>query len=202
MRPRGFADWKPRAATLQTLLAVKQVLEEYADYLPLTIRQIFYRLLATEVIDKTDKSYSRLCELMSRARRAQMIQMDVIRDDGTTVRMAHDFKTESQVLEYLASFATGTRMDLQRGQPVRLELWCEAAGMVPQLERVAHQYGVSVISSGGFDSLTAKYDRAEYYANDGITLVLHLGDYDPSGVHIFYSLGEIYGPSPEHYFQN
>ncbi len=41
-RPRGFADWKPRAATLETLLAVKRVIDEYAAYLPLTIRQIFY----------------------------------------------------------------------------------------------------------------------------------------------------------------
>ncbi len=62
--------------------------------------------------------------------------------------------------------------------------------MVPQLERVAHRYGVPVISSGGFDSLTAKHDMAERYAGIGETLVLHLGDYDPSGVHIFSSLAE------------
>ena len=32
--------------------------------------------------------------------------------------------------------------------------------MVPQLERVAHAYGVPVLSSGGFDSTTEKHDFA------------------------------------------
>jgi hypothetical protein len=43
-RTRGFAPWSPRGATLQLLEQVRAVLGEYEDYLPLTIRQIFYRL--------------------------------------------------------------------------------------------------------------------------------------------------------------
>jgi len=42
-RPRGFIRWAPRAATRRLLEQVRAVLEEYA-YLPLTMRQIFYRL--------------------------------------------------------------------------------------------------------------------------------------------------------------
>lgn len=189
-RPRGYADWNPQKAGRDMVKAVDHVLTEYRDYLPMTLRQIFYRLVTKGAVDKTEKGYKKLCEHMNRARRAQLIPMESIRDDGTTVRMGHDFDNEDDLRHYLENFASDARLDLQRGQPVRLEVWSEAAGMVPQLERVAHKYGVPVISSGGFDSLTAKHDMALRYAGGGNTTVLHIGDYDPSGVHIFSSLAE------------
>jgi hypothetical protein len=52
-RPRGFVDWRPRAATLALLDKVQGVLDEYADYLPLTVRQVFYRLVGAHGYDKT-----------------------------------------------------------------------------------------------------------------------------------------------------
>ena len=42
-RPKGFIEWKPRAATQELLEQVHKVIGEYSDQLPLTARQIFYR---------------------------------------------------------------------------------------------------------------------------------------------------------------
>ena len=84
-RVRGFAPWSPRGATLQLLDQVRGVLDEYEDYLPLTIRQIFYRLVGAHSYEKTEQAYGRLCEHLNRARRARLISMDVIRDDGGTI---------------------------------------------------------------------------------------------------------------------
>ena len=42
-RVRGLASWKPQKETRHLLIQVQAVLEEYADHLPLTCRQIFYR---------------------------------------------------------------------------------------------------------------------------------------------------------------
>lgn len=193
-RPRGFADWNPKPAGVALIVAVKGVLRDYANYLPLTIRQIFYRLVVKhpDLVGKTEKDYKRLCEHLNRARRARMIPMDDIRDDGTTVELGHLYDDEQELARSLTYYAQHARMDLQAGQEERLELWCEAAGMVPQLVKVAEPYGVTVVSSGGFDSVTSKYEQAYRYAhvaNPGVR-VLHLGDYDPSGVHIFSSLSE------------
>jgi hypothetical protein len=53
---------------------------------------------------------------------------------------------------------------------------------------------VPVFSSGGFDSLTAKYDFAEEIAaSDRPVTVLHIGDLDPSGVHMPLALAEDVG---------
>lgn len=69
-------------------------------------------------------------------------------------------------------------------------MWCEAQGMVPQLERVAEPYSVPVYSSGGFDSVTVKHAVAEEFSTMDDVCVLHIGDHDPSGVHVFGSLDE------------
>jgi hypothetical protein len=85
VRVRGFAPWSPQAASLELLDQVHAVLGEYEDYLPLTIRQIFYRLVGAHRYEKTEQAYERLCEHLNRARRARLISMDVIRDDGGVI---------------------------------------------------------------------------------------------------------------------
>ena len=52
--------------------------------LPLTVRQIFYRLVGAHGYDKTEQAYARLGEHLNRARRAGLIEFDAIRDDGIT----------------------------------------------------------------------------------------------------------------------
>ena len=53
-RPRGFAPWTPSAALVERVQAVLDVLAEYQAHLPLTNRQVFYRLVATRAYDKTE----------------------------------------------------------------------------------------------------------------------------------------------------
>mgnify|MGYP001109815484 CR=1 FL=1 len=53
---------------------------------------------------------------------------------------------------------------------------------------------IPVLSSGGFDSLTAKHELAlEMSQSMALPEVLHLGDYDPFGVHLFKALAEDVG---------
>jgi hypothetical protein len=86
--------------------------------------------------------------------------------------------------------SVAARLDRQDGQLTRLWLACEAAGMAPQLAEAADPYGVPVIASGGFDSVTAKHELACELVRFGRAEVLHIGDLDPSGVHLFASLAE------------
>lgn len=63
--------------------------------------------------------------------------------------------------------------------------------MLPQLYRVAERYSIPVYSSGGFDSLTAKKRLSDRICEKGKpAIILHLGDYDPSGQSIFDSVAE------------
>ena len=84
-RVRGLALWQPQHRTRDLLGMVQAVLVEYAEYLPLTVRQIFYRLVGAHGYGKTEQAYARLGEHLNRARRAGLIQFSSIRDDGTTL---------------------------------------------------------------------------------------------------------------------
>jgi hypothetical protein len=195
---RGFTDdWKPQRKTLVLLDQVGQVLDQYEDHLPLTIRQIYYRLVAVFDYPKLNNDYIRLQELLAKARRARWrlsdgrLLFEAIRDDGFIERLPFFYNDEDDFFERVRRQAEYLRLDRQHGQLRRLALWCEAGGMVPQLERIASQYSVPVFSCGGFDTVTAKYRLGRKWATTGgPRTVLHVGDQDASGVHMFQCLAE------------
>lgn len=188
-RPRGFINWNPRKATLLLVDAIQGVLDEYRDLLPLTLRQVFYRLVVQGAIDKTENDYSRLCEIANKARRAQLINMGDIRDDGFSRSEPAVMHSAEQLVRLWGRDLSRRQIDRQSGQERRLVVWCEAGGMVPMLTTTAHKYGIPVVSSGGFDSLTSKHEMAVELGRSPCE-VLHIGDYDASGVHVFSSLAE------------
>jgi hypothetical protein len=189
-RARGFKPWRPREASRRLLEQVSQVLEQYEQHLPVTNRQVFYRLVAAYGFEKTEQAYERLGNILNRARRAGMIPWEAIRDDGFHRGRHTGWESIADFANAVQSHVDSYRIDRQAGQDRRLALWCEAAGMVPQLERIATEFSVPVLSSGGFDSVTVKHDQAKQFAGMGSVLVLHVGDHDPSGVHVFGSLDE------------
>ena len=69
--------------------------------------------------------------------------------------------------------------------------------MLPQLARIGDPYGVTVLSGGGFNSITSKHDlhtrSSTFWEEERPVRVLHLGDYDPSGVHMFKNFSEDVG---------
>ena len=188
-RPRGYAPWRPQAKTKILLEQVDAVLVEYERQLPLTARQVYYRLVAGGFVEKTEQGYARLCECLVRARRAGLVPFSSIRDDGIFVYSPDWFADPQEFLEETVRRARAFRRDRQAGQRCRVELWCESAGMAPQLASVANDYSVPVYTSSGFCSLTAVrsvVDRARL--QDVPTVLLHLGDFDPSGEAVFESM--------------
>ena len=191
-RVKGLAPWKPHRPSLALVEQIRGVLTEYADHLPLTARQIFYRLVGAHDYPKSEKAYNRLAYVLGRARRGGYLPFDAFRDDGVTARDPGGFSGMAQFWTAVHTAAESYRRDRMCAQPQVVEVWVEAAGMVPQAVRVAHEYGAAVYSSGGFNSLTALHDAAQrirrrYIRHEQDTVVLQIGDHDPSGESIFAS---------------
>lgn len=185
-RPKGYADWEPSGEVWLVLDQVKAVLEEYKDYLPITNRQIFYRLVGAFGFEKTEKAYKRLCNYLTRARRARIIRFSAIRDDKVNSAVHVGWDSLDEFKEGIRESAEGYELDRQIGQPHHIELWCEAEGMMPQMSRVTQEFSISVYSASGFLSVTAMKDIANRVCSrDRDTVLLHVGDYDPSGESIF-----------------
>jgi hypothetical protein len=186
-----MAPWRPSGATTVVLDAIEAVLTEYLDYWPMTARQVYYRLVAQEVLDKTELAYERLTGMLNRARRAGRVDWDAIRDDGTTWLEPASYRNRQAFVATVGYSVDTYRRARLANQPRRLEVWVEAAGMAPQAADAVRDYGVPVFSSGGFNSLTSKKDAAQRAVNDGRPLtILHVGDCDPSGLALVDNLAE------------
>jgi len=198
-RPKGYAKWNLQKKTKVLMAQVQAILDEYEAELPLTARQIFYRLVGKYGYPKTEDAYESLTNHLVRARRSRVIPFASIRDDGASVMEGKFYTGEEDFYRYLHDEAKSYERDKLAGQKRDIRVYVESAGMMPQLVRVARRYSVPVYSCSGFDSLTAKYDLADDVAkafnwHGRQTVILHLGDMDPSGETIFDAISEdVYG---------
>jgi hypothetical protein len=195
-RVKGFADWNPQRKTRGLLADIDVVLDEYRAYLPLTIRQIFYRLVG-KGYPKTENFYATVQEVTNRARRSGRLPFPYIRDDGVSRRGGErlTYGTPREYYKIHETIHNFYRRSWHDDQPTFVRLLSEASGMVPMLERAVSRYRIGVASSSGFDSLTVKHDlftdALERYESHGQkTVLLHVGDHDPSGVSIHESMAE------------
>lgn len=193
MRPRGFIeDWRPYRKSLGLLAQVETIIAEYD--MALTIRQIFYRLVARFFYEKTENAYKNLAELLNKARRARRIPMEAIRDDTSVSYHPLYWDSIDDFLAGMRRMVEDFRLDRQHGQAHRLIVMCEAAGMAGQLYRVTESYGIAVLSGGGFDSTSDKHRLGENWAGeDPSVTVLRIGDYDASGQSMHMNLLEDIG---------
>ena len=167
-RPRGFMlNWKPRPDTERLIADARAVLAQYVPtYGPMTLRQVFYRLISTVAFPKTEKDYSRLGETLANARRARLIPFGHIRDDGDILEEPDGWNSLDHFHDLVRHMTENFALRGDLGQPCRTILMVEAAGMVPQVRRVCSPYGAEVHSAGGFNGLTGKYGFGGKYRRD------------------------------------
>lgn len=109
--------------------------------------------------------------------------MEAIRDDRPDSFGPGGWQGPADFWETVRSMADHYEHAVDDAQPRAVEIWVEASGMLPMVGRVAADYGATAHSSGGFESVGAKYATATRIAcRDRPTLVLQLGDHDPSGL--------------------
>ncbi len=191
-RAKGYiADWKPHRKTLELIGAVQAILHEYRAHLPLTLRQIFYRLVGAYGYEKTEIAYNRLSGHLVNARRARVIPFGALRDDGIVTYSSRWHEGVEDFWDDAIDRAHEYRRDRQAGQRQYVELWCEAAGMAPQLARVADEFSVPVFSNGRYQSLPAvRFIVDRVVRRDVPTTLLHIGDLDPTGQSMYDTLVE------------
>jgi hypothetical protein len=187
---RGYdEDYAPRAKTRERLEQVLAIFDAYEAQRPLTVRQVLYMMKAQFGHPKSIEGP--LYYLLGRARRARIIPFEWIRDDGIVAYSPKWHDGPEAFWDEKGREIKGYRRDRQAGQAVRIELWCEAAGMAPQLARVADDYSVEVFTNSGGNSITAvRHVVNRALARDVPTVLLHVGDFDPYGEFIFNALVE------------
>jgi hypothetical protein len=181
---RGYVAWKPQknGDARKRLEIAQTILAEYEDYLPLTVRQVYYRAIGAHGRPKTKPEYENFVYALKRARRARLIPFSHLRDDGEISYVPSTFEGVPDFLEVVERLVESYERDRQAGQPAYIEVHCETAGMVDQLRPVTEPYSIPVYGSGGQLSLTSKFGTAHRaIAREVPTLIFHLGDADKWG---------------------
>jgi hypothetical protein len=135
-------------------------------------------------------------EVLALARRAGKVPEHWVADGRAVAPTGNDYDESAEdeadsVARRIANAARWFELDPQRGQPVYIEVLCEAADLVPRVARIANPYGVWVYPSSGFDGLKGKRAFADRAMDrDKPTVVLHIGDRDDHGDHIYVAAGE------------
>ena len=142
-----------------------------------TLRQLFYRLVAAELLPNTTNAYKALSRYTAKARRAGTFP--ALMDRGRTIHRYTSFDGAAEARQWLASIYLRDRTE---GQSVIVYLGVEKAGIVAQLQEWFGDLGVPVLALGGYGSQTYVDNVVEDVEATGRPAVLlYAGDHDPSG---------------------
>lgn len=149
----------------------------------LSVRQLYYQLVARDRIENTDKSYKQIVNVVDKARMSGLMDWDMIVDRTRRLSGNQHWDSPDQIVD---AAARGFRIDKWEGQPRRVEVWVEKEALSGVVGRAAEQEDVDWFACRGYSSSSAMWRAAQrfywYWRSGQAVTVLHLGDHDPSGI--------------------
>ena len=146
---------------------------------PMTIRQLFYRLVSSGLIPNDRKHYQLVSRVMTKARDDGRCDFDAIVDRSRPQYSPNVFEDAG---EYANVVQRGYRKDYWATQPNHVEIWVEKDAIIGSIEPTTNKLGVTIRVGRGFLSTTKAHEIASHFASiDKPITVFYLGDHDPSG---------------------
>ena len=192
-----YVDYKPTAAVREVIEAAVYILEEYsANGFDLTLRQLYYQFIARDLFPEsyahptsgtknTIQSYNKLKSIVASAREAGLIDWSHIVDRG---RSSESRPHWDDATNFMSSVAPQFNIDIWEAQPRRVEVWVEKDALSDVVSRACVPLDVPFTACKGYMSASTMWDAAHnrmlvnWNERRQPTVVLHLGDHDPSGI--------------------
>ena len=178
--------WRPSAASANLVWEANRILGSYTTRM--TVRQLYYRLVAELIIPNNVASYHNLVNVLTKARKVDLIAADRFVDRGRATTGPSGYDSLRQYINIIRNAYTRKPND---GQPHYVEVWTEKDALSVVIGDAADEYGVTLVVSKGYSSYTILTEAAkrlsreiERRGSEGVHL-LYFGDFDPSGEDIF-----------------
>lgn len=157
------------------------ILEEYSTQgYRLTLRQLYYQLVASNIIPNRVQEYSKLSSVMVIARMCGFTDWDYLED---RLRIPYLEYAVDDVEDALEDTINQYKRDRQEGQPNCIEVWTEKDAVSNILRRVTKYYHVRLMINRGYSSCSAMYRAARRFkSSEQPVKILYVGDHDPSGL--------------------
>ena len=177
-----FEDWNPREKTIQRLATIGAVLAEYeAEGYRLTLRQLYYQLVARGVIANQQAEYDKLGTMLVKARKAGLVSWNAIEDRTRNLSGWHSETCPASAMQRTLDHY---RENHWITQPYVVECWVEKEALANVVERACSSTGTPWLCCRGYMSVSEKFEAG--YRRIGSTgkpfVILYLGDHDPSGL--------------------
>jgi hypothetical protein len=150
---------------------------------PMTVRQVFYRLVSAGAVDKTEAEYkATVVRLLGEMRRDGDIPFGCIADNTRWMRKPRTF---SSLKAMLRQSADAYRRQVWDNQAAYVEVWLEKDALAGVLVEETSRWDVPLMVTRGYPSLSFLNSAAEAIAAAAKPAHLYyFGDFDPSGVDI------------------
>lgn len=185
MAKLAYIEKRISADRLVLIEQANEIIEEYsAKGFSLTLRQLYYQFVSRGLLANKDREYKRLGDIISDGRMTGLIDWDAITD---RLREIHDRPHWNSPQDFLKSVGPQFYVDHWVGQERRVEVWVEKDALSDIISRACKPLDVPFMVCRGFMSQTAMWEAGErmlrnFNEHEQRTLVLHLGDHDPSGI--------------------
>jgi hypothetical protein len=179
-----FVEKRFSPASLALIETANGIINEYeALGFRLSLRQLYYQLVARDYIENTVQSYKRIGGIISDARDAGLVDWDAIEDRGRVPYLPPAWSNPAEIVK---AAANQFRVDRWQGQENYVEVMVEKDALSGILRPVCSTWHVRFSANKGYSSSTAMYDAGQRLLeqwNNGKSLnLIYLGDHDPSGI--------------------
>lgn len=184
MAKEQFIEHKFNRASLELISTANDILGEYRRQgYRLSLRQLYYQLVARDIIENSIKSYKRIGNLVSDARLAGLLDWEMIEDRNREAVIPVAWKSPAQIVR---TAAQQFRVDRWQGQPCHVEVMVEKDALSGILEPVCRELHVRFTANKGYSSSSAMYEAGKRMAQAkryGKQIhVFYFGDHDPSDI--------------------
>jgi len=158
---------------------------------PVTLRQIYYHLVAHGFIPKNKNAYIYLGDLIGRLRKQGQFRNDIV--DSNRPVEGGDFgynSPEAYIESQIDNIEFGSYCrKAWRGQTKYIEVWIEKEALLSSVGKVCRECGVKYSATKGFSSHTSVIKGVDRFPVKEIEILL-LSDHDPSGLDMLRALQE------------
>ena len=181
-----------RKSSVELIEFMNTLIESYQDQgYTLTVRQLYYQLVARDVIPNDLNSYKRTAAIINDAKLAGLIDWDAIEDRTRDFIVRSRWDSVSSILD---ACVYSFHMNMWEDQQFQVYVIVEKEALVGVLERTCNEYDVPLLAARGYPSSSVLYDFAKrhiiskpHYKQH---IIIHLGDHDPSGIDMTRDLTE------------
>lgn len=195
MSLQNYIDKNFSKANAALVARMNAVVDEYvaAGY-RMTVRQLYYQLVALGVVENTLKSYKHVASVINDAKLAGMMDWEAIEDRTREFIRRQRWDSASAIVR---AASDSFHMDMWEGQKKRVVCIVEKEALAGVLERACREFDVPLLAARGYPSGTV---LREFSISDILpaiqgkpmqrVVILHLGDHDPSGIDMTRDLRE------------